>query len=68
MSSQDTTITHYAIVQRAKQDAQERMPDLPKEPTADAWEAFIDDLESVTLSRLPTSRQNGIGLFTTTAH
>jgi len=47
MDSQDMTITHYAIIQRAKQDAQERMPDLPKESTADAWEAFIDDLESL---------------------
>jgi len=25
----------------------ERMPDLPKESTADAWESFIDDLESL---------------------
>jgi len=45
--SSDTTITHYAIVQRSKQDAQDRMPDFPKEPTADAWESFIDDLESL---------------------
>jgi len=45
--SSDTTITHFAIVQRANRDAMERMPDLPKEPTADAWESFIDDLESL---------------------
>jgi len=47
MSSQDTTITYYAITQRAKGYAQERMPDFPKESTIDSWESFIDELESL---------------------
>ena len=47
MDSQDMTITHYAITQRAKGYAQERMPDFPKESTIDSWESFIDELESL---------------------
>lgn len=56
MDSQDMTITHFAIIQRAKQDAQERMPDLPKAPwiaedgedlREGKWLDYIRDLEDL---------------------
>jgi len=47
MSSQDMTITHHAITQRAKQDALDAIPEMPKESTVDAWESYIQRLEDL---------------------
>jgi len=47
MDSSDTTITHYAIVQRAKRDALEYMPEMPKKSDPNAWEIYVDELEAL---------------------
>ena len=47
MDSTDTKITYTAIQKRAKQDALDAMPGLPKESTYDAWEDYIADLEAI---------------------
>lgn len=45
--STDNTITYKRILDRAKSDAREHMPDLPKVNTLDAWQAFIDEIEAL---------------------
>jgi len=47
MDSTETQITYFNIRKRAKQDALERMPDFPKESTVEAWESYVDELESL---------------------
>ena len=46
-NSTNTTITHYAIEQRAARDAQDAMPALPKTNTVEAWGAFVEEVEGV---------------------
>ena len=47
MDSTDNKLTYKRILDRAVQDAREAMPSLPKVNTLEAWQAFIDDLESL---------------------
>jgi len=47
MDSQDMTITHFAIIQRAKQEALDAMPDMPKQSNVEAWDSYIAELESL---------------------
>lgn len=47
MNSSDMNITYRAIIERAEDDARDRMPDMPNENTVEAWEAFVSDLESL---------------------
>jgi len=47
MTSDETRITYTAIQKRAKQDALDRMPDLPKESTYEAWESYVAELEAL---------------------
>ena len=47
MDSQDMTITHFAIIQRAKPCALDAMPAMPKESTVEAWESYVAELEAL---------------------
>jgi len=40
------TITYQMIIERAMQDARDAMPDLPEHDTLEAWESFINGVES----------------------
>ena len=40
------TITYQMIKERAMQDARDVMPDLPEHNTVEAWESFINGVES----------------------
>ena len=44
---QDETIKYCEIVARCKADATDYLPDLPKENTVEAWESFLDELETI---------------------
>lgn len=41
------TITYKAIIERVESDVKEYTPELPKENTLEAWEAFIDECEAL---------------------
>ena len=41
------TVPYIAIIERCKVDAMEYLPDLPKENTVEAWESFLDELETI---------------------
>ena len=45
--SSNTTITHFAIIQRAKQDSLEYMPAMPTRDSAMDWESYIQRLEDL---------------------
>lgn len=45
-----TAISYSNLLKRAKSDAQEYMPDLPKTGTIESWQAFLDAVESVDSS------------------
>lgn len=47
MDSSETTITYRAIQKRAKDVAQEYMPEFPKQNTFEAWEAFQSEVEAL---------------------
>jgi hypothetical protein len=47
MDSTDTKITYTEVQKRAARDAQDRAPDMPKENTVEAWEAFMADVEEM---------------------
>jgi hypothetical protein len=40
-------ITYKAIIDRVESDVKEYTPELPKENTIEAWEAFIDECEAL---------------------
>lgn len=42
-----TDISYSNLLKRAKSDAQEYMPDLPKTGTIESWQAFLDAVESI---------------------
>jgi len=42
-----SNISYSGLIKRAKSDAQEYMPDLPKTGTIESWQAFLDTVESV---------------------
>lgn len=45
-----TDISYSNLLKRAKSDAQESMPDLPKTGTIESWQAFLDTVESIDSS------------------
>lgn len=48
--STDNAITYKRIRDRAMQDAKDAAPDMPTTNTADAWQAFIEELEAMDAS------------------
>jgi hypothetical protein len=42
-----SNISYTKLFERAKQDAQDAMPNLPKTNTLEAWQTFLDSVESV---------------------
>ena len=44
-----SNISYSELIKRAKQDALESMPDLPKVGTLESWQAFLDTVEGVEL-------------------
>jgi hypothetical protein len=42
-----SNISYTKLFERARQDAQDAMPDLPKTNTLEAWQSFLDSIESV---------------------
>ena len=42
-----SNISYSGLIARAKQDAKEAMPDLPKVNTYEAWQAFLESVEAV---------------------
>jgi hypothetical protein len=52
MDSTDTKITYTEIQKRAARDAQDRAPDMPKENTVEAWEAFMADVEDMDIGEI----------------
>ena len=41
------TIKYFEIVERCKSDIKELLPDLPKQDTCEAWESFLDEMETI---------------------
>jgi hypothetical protein len=52
MDSTDTKITYTEVQKRAARDAQDRAPDMPKENTVEAWEAFMADVEEMDIGEI----------------
>ena len=42
-----SNISYSGLIARAKQDAQEALPELPKVNTIEAWQAFLESVEAV---------------------
>jgi hypothetical protein len=42
-----SNISYSGLIARAKQDAQEAMPELPKVNTIEAWQIFLESVEAV---------------------
>ena len=42
-----SNISYSGLIKRAKDDALEAMPDLPKTGTLESWQSFLDSVESV---------------------
>ena len=42
-----SNISYSGLITRAKQDAKEAMPELPKVNTIEAWQAFLESVEAV---------------------
>jgi hypothetical protein len=42
-----SNISYTKLFERARQDAKDAMPDLPKTNTLEAWQTFLDSVESV---------------------
>lgn len=47
-----SNISYSELIKRAKDDALEAMPDLPKTGTLESWQAFLDSVESVEASEV----------------
>ena len=41
------TVKYFEIVERCKGDIKEILPELPKQNTCEAWESFLDELETM---------------------
>ena len=42
-----SNVSYSGLIKRAKEDALEAMPDLPKAGTLESWQAFLDAVESI---------------------
>jgi hypothetical protein len=42
-----SNISYSGLIARAKQDAKEAMPDLPKVNTYEAWQTFLESIEAI---------------------
>jgi hypothetical protein len=47
-----SNISYSGLIERAKQDALDAMPDLPKVNSLEAWQVFLEDVEAIESSEV----------------